>query len=252
MERLRDGGNTASLAEKTPARAEGNEKKLLRRDSRFSYACRQCNRCCSRKIIKLNPYEVARLSANRGISTTDFIRTFTLAHGTVLKLTDSGDCIFRTPRGCAVHPDRPLVCRLYPLGRHVGANGEESFSLLPPHPESEGVFGREGTVADYLDAQDAEPYMDSVGQYLALLGRMLTALRAAGPDATGEVPPAQGRSPEKADPGVRIGLEWLDMDLLVADHCARRGMPVPSTTEDKMAIHIQAVEARLDRLSKGG
>jgi Fe-S-cluster containining protein len=242
----------ASVTKKTSAKAEGSEKKLLRRDSPFSYVCRQCNRCCSKKIIKLNPYEVARLSANRGISTTNLIRTFTLAHGTVLKLTDSGECIFHTPQGCVVHPDRPLVCRLYPLGRHVGANGEESFSLLPPHPESAGVFGHDGTIADYLELQGAGPYIDSVGKYLSLLSHMLSALRADGAVEAKETLPVQNRSPERTDAGVRIGLEWLDMDLLVSDFCAHRGLSVPTRPEEKMTIHIRAIETKFDHLSQGG
>jgi Fe-S-cluster containining protein len=134
---------------KLQAKKKEKEKMLLRPDSPFSYVCGQC-RCCVDKLIKLNPYEVARLAANPGISTTEFIRTCTMAKGAVLKMNRRGECLFRTSKGCSVHPDRPLVCRLYPLGRHAPASsGEEVFSLL-----SEGRVGRDGTVADYLRTQE--------------------------------------------------------------------------------------------------
>jgi Fe-S-cluster containining protein len=97
------------------------------RDSPFSYDCHACRRCCHDKVIRLNPYEVARLAQNRGISTTVFLAQYTGAQGTVLKQVDHGACVFLTPEGCGVHADRPLVCRLYPLGRHVTSERGEDF-----------------------------------------------------------------------------------------------------------------------------
>jgi Fe-S-cluster containining protein len=246
------GCSNGNTDRKTAVKAEREEKKQLRRDSPFSYDCRQCNRCCTSKIIRINPYEVARLAANLGISTTDFIRTRTLAHGTVLKITGKGECIFRTLSGCSVHPDRPLVCRLYPLGRHVTAKGEESFSLLPPHPQSEGIFGHDGTVADYLENQGAEPYIDSVDQYLELLTRMLSTFRSDSTAAAGEAPNASDGTPKRADQSVQIGLEWLDMDLLVSEYCTGNGLEMPVSADEKMKVHIQAIETKLAMLKKGG
>ena len=46
--------------------------------------------------------------------------------------------LFLGERGCTVHADRPLVCRLYPLGRHIDEHGAESFYHLEPHPQTEG------------------------------------------------------------------------------------------------------------------
>jgi hypothetical protein len=87
------------------------------RDSAFSYTCHACSRCCHDKIIHLNPYEVARLAENRGVSTTEFLARYTENNGTALRRVEDGACVFLTPQGCGVHPDQPLVCRLYPLER---------------------------------------------------------------------------------------------------------------------------------------
>lgn len=249
---MKAGCSKANTEKKTAVNAEGKEKKQLCRNSPFSYVCLQCNRCCTNKIIKLNPYEVARLAANMGISTTDFIRNYTLAHGTVLKMTGKGECIFHTSSGCRVHADRPLVCRLYPLGRHVAAKGEESFSLLPPHPQSEGIFGHEGTVADYLKEQGAEPYIHSVDQYLSLLARMLSALHSDCTTAAGEASSTSGGAPKDADQSVRTGLEWLDMDLLVSAYCASNGLEMPVSADEKMKFHIHAIETQINSIEKGG
>ena len=65
-----------------------------------------------------------------------------------------------------MHPDRPLACRLYPLGRHVHSDGTESFFHVKPHPQSHGEFTRTGTVADFLVTQDAHPFIQASDEYL--------------------------------------------------------------------------------------
>jgi len=47
-----------------------------------------------------------------GLSTTEFIAGHTEAGGTVLRSKENGDCGFLNESGCAVHPDRPLACRI--------------------------------------------------------------------------------------------------------------------------------------------
>jgi Fe-S-cluster containining protein len=84
---------------------------------RFSYVCHACNRCCRNKAIRVSPYEILRLARHVGISTTQFIESYTEAGGTVLPSKENGDCCFLGERGYSVHPDRPLACRLYPLAR---------------------------------------------------------------------------------------------------------------------------------------
>ena len=38
----------------------------------FGYVCHRCMKCCHHKRIQLNPYEVARLARNRGMTTGEF------------------------------------------------------------------------------------------------------------------------------------------------------------------------------------
>ncbi len=123
----------------------------------FSYECNRCTRCCRDKRIRVNPYETYRLARALGLSTTAFLARHTTAQGTELARTNDGRCVFLGPEGCTVHADRPLVCRLYPLGRHVRDGEPDRFHHLEPHPESEGVFGESGTVGDCAASQGASP-----------------------------------------------------------------------------------------------
>ena len=49
----------------------------------FDYICQSCGRCCYDKDVRVNPYEVARLAANRGQTTTEFRAAWTLNKGSI-------------------------------------------------------------------------------------------------------------------------------------------------------------------------
>ncbi len=191
--------------------------------SAFSYECNRCTRCCSDKRIRVNPYEVYRLSRAVGVSTTDFLARHTVAQGTELARTDDGRCVFLGPGGCTVHTDRPLVCRLYPLGRQVSLGQPDRFIHLESHPESEGVFGEAGTVADYLAAQGAEPFMHAADVYLDLVASLAGAL--ARMDA------------QPVSPDDDLTSAWLDVDAVLS----RDGAPPSSNAEEAMALHRAAL-----------
>jgi uncharacterized protein len=217
------------------------------RDSAFSYTCHACSRCCHDKIIHLNPYEAARLAENRGISTTEFLSRYTAANGTALAQAGNGACVFLTPQGCGVHPDRPLVCRLYPLGRRVTAEGEETFHEVTPHPQTEGEYGTDGAVEEFLARQGVRPFIEAVDRYVEVVGRMAAALsRQVGGDSrlrqdVREVVDelAQGQEEEVPD--------WLDMDRVVGQYCAQRGLTIPPDIPGRMTLHIQAIEEWLQQ-----
>ena len=193
--------------------------------SAFSYECNRCTRCCSDKRIRVNPYETYRLSRAVGLSTTDFLARHTLEQGTELARTEDGRCVFLGPEGCTVHADRPLVCRLYPLGRQVSLGQPDRFHHLESHPQSEGVFGEAGTVADYLAAQGAEPFMRAADVYLDLVSEL------AGTLVELHEQPASAESD--------LSTAWLDVDAVLA----REGAPSPSNAEEAMALHRAALLA---------
>lgn len=207
------------------------------RQEAFGYVCRRCLKCCHHKRIQLNPYEVARLARNHGLTTTEFRAAWTEdGGGLVLRQTETGACVFLGSEGCTVHPDRPLVCRLYPLGRHVRADGSESFSHVEPHPQSRGEYTNRGTIADFLEEQGAGPFMDAADRYFFWLCDAQRHLADVGdPDAANAF-----------EEGEEIARELLDMDAAVARYCAATGIAEPTGIEARKQLHLTILYQQLE------
>jgi len=198
------------------------------RSTAFGYVCRRCSHCCRDKHIQLNPYEVARLARMKGISTGQFCARWTISgNGTALQQKNDGTCVFLGPHGCEVHNDRPLVCRLYPLGRHVRSDGFEFYTKHEGHPLSEGEFTECSTIADYLEAQGTKPYLvaqDGYFQWLCWAHEQV--------DLTLEAPNSKLR--EGGD-----DVDLLDMDSMIAKYCAATNEPEPDNIDDRVQLHLK-------------
>lgn len=200
---------------------------LHARETPFSYDCHGCGRCCHHKAIRVGPYEVARLADALGESTTVVLARYVAEDGATLETVESGACVFLDGGRCTVHHGRPLVCRLYPLGWGVGPSGAEAFVELQPHPQTEGVYGEAGSVADYLEAQGTEPYQRAAARYAAVFRRILAAAEREGPE------------PEPHPP-------LADVDAAVAAACEARGIFVPDHVETRVALHLEELHRWLD------
>lgn len=113
----------------------------LTEDSIFSFNCHHgvsCfNECCGDVNIFLTPYDIIRLKNNLGISSTEFLKKYTISPFdqnlkypvVLLKMQENErkSCHFVSPEGCTVYEDRPWSCRMYPLG--LASPGEESTEL---------------------------------------------------------------------------------------------------------------------------
>jgi Fe-S-cluster containining protein len=152
------------------------------RDGKFSYTCNQCGLCCRDQVITLSPYDVIRIARAAGIATGDAVRQYTLRHGSLLKFTDQRTCEALDGARCTIHHGRPLACRLYPLGLQRDPHGGETFVPIEPAAGSRGVYGedygKDGTVAEFLDAQGVDEYLHAIGQYRRLLPLMRDRIAA--------------------------------------------------------------------------
>lgn len=214
----------------------------LDRQTSFSFSCARCLHCCRNKRIQVNPYEVARLAANRSLDTGAFLERYTHNNGTFLNWDEEGRCVFLSSSGCEVHQDRPLVCRLYPLGRHVHPAGEEHFSEIEPDAECRGTYGSDDKIGTYLDDQGTAPFIAAAGRYLDLFWQLCLTLEEgmAEPGARDAVVGVfQGGV--SGEPLADSGL--ADLDAIVAVYCEKIALPVPESIEEKMTLHIQAVNA---------
>lgn len=212
----------------------------LMRDSAFAYDCHRCTRCCSEYRIPLGPFDLLLLSRQLHLTTTDFIHQH-MADGLYLRRRDDGSCEFLNEQGCSVHAGRPLVCRIYPLGRNV-AQGQESFSAMTPVAGSAGVWGASRTVQHYLEQQGALASIEGVELYLELHAQLLQRLQDAPPQAQ-EV--MLGVCSEFGA-GAIAPLGLLDPDATVERYCAQQGLPQPLELMDKARCHALALHAWMD------
>jgi len=206
------------------------EDDRLTRSSLFSYRCGFCSSCCRAKLIQVNPYEIAWLAAHLGISTTECIAEY--LDGVYLRRHEDGTCIFLNEKGCRVHAARPLVCRLYPLGRHVDASGAESFGHVPPMPQTLGAYGEHSTVQDWIAAQGAQPFIDAVDAYLDLFHRLFKMIE----EHEGS---AQGVDDWPQNAGAASMPRWMDIDLTLTDRADATG-----AIDRRMRLHIRVLEKR--------
>lgn len=225
----------------------------LDRESSFSFACGVCGRCCSGKIIMAGPHEILGMSRLLGIDTTQFLSLYTGNGGTTLRSVDNGCCVFLTVSGCRVHAERPLVCRLYPLGRTTDERGEERFAVFPKEPECKSVADKEGTIQAFLESQGVEPYLEWARFYGRLYRRMiglLDQIMAGEEPGSPAVDTASGAISAEPGDGLKPAhlSSWQDIDATLAEYCAEKGIRAPEGIKESIALHIRAIEEWLDDL----
>jgi hypothetical protein len=219
----------------------------LDRKSPFFFKCQKCSVCCSNRTIKLEPYELLRISRNLGITTKEFLKTYVEDKSPILCNKPNGECIFLASNGCGIHSHRPLVCRLYPLGLIWDSEGKERFSSMPPHPDCLGFYSDEGTVEAYLESQGVELYFyfekkyspiyqKIAAKFLSFRKQTLKAHHAWKLEGLG-------------DNSVTALLPHLfDIDTTVTAFCQKHRIELPVDLDEIVEAHIQALSVWLDIL----
>jgi len=210
------------------------------RDEAFGYVCRRCAKCCHNTLIQVDPYEIARLAGRFGQTTTEFRTSSTMdGAGVHLRQKENGACIFLGPEGCTVYSDRPLVCRVYPLGRHVDGEGKEHWIHVAPHPESLGEYSKEGTIGDYVAAQEIEPFTKATAAYTAWVGRAAAMIGSQQKEPEGD---------SKHDTSMKDAYHLIDMDAAIAGYCSSASIAPPTGIEARLELHLAILNRHLDEL----
>lgn len=130
------------------------------------------NACCANIDISLTPYDIIRLKKNLGISSTVFLRDYTVPYemekdsivGVKYRPVDGGTaCRFMQPEGCAVYEDRPTACRYYPVAllsmrRQDEYTDTQSYALVKEDHCKGHEENRSLTIAEYRKEQGVEEY----------------------------------------------------------------------------------------------
>ncbi|OGP56659.1 MAG: hypothetical protein A2V67_12795 [Deltaproteobacteria bacterium RBG_13_61_14] len=146
-------------------------------DDSFPFHCRPelaCfAACCSDLDLLLTPYDFLRLPPRLGLSVQAFRDRWTdTPFGERARLPliflrmqddEKNSCPFVSPAGCTIYSDRPLACRLYPLGlmsaQAGGGAGEDRFLFIQePHCLGHGEK-KPWTVREWLQDQCPDPYL---------------------------------------------------------------------------------------------
>jgi len=142
---------------------------ILTFESKFNFECHKgikCYKQCCRDVnIFLTPYDVLRMKNRLGLSSEDFLNTYTefLVSKTtglpvvVLKMGEDEDktCPFITSYGCSIYEDRPWACRMAPLD----VKGEGEYGFIFDRSRCLGRNeDREWTVEEWLSDQGIDVY----------------------------------------------------------------------------------------------
>lgn len=158
--------------------------------------------------------------------------------------------MFLTDKGCGVHADRPLVCRIYPLEQKLTGERDESFHHATPHPETRGVYGHSGTVNDFLIAQGVLPFLKVRDRYVAMVYRLLDILAHDVIDHEDAFEAAKAGFSDEASIQQAIG-NWLDLDVVVARHCQAHHLNEPTELEERLELYLEAMEVWINHHSTG-
>jgi Fe-S-cluster containining protein len=150
--------------------------KMITEDHVIQFSCHKgigCwNACCANIDISLTPYDIIRLKKRLGISSTEFLREYTVPYemekdgiaGVKFRPVDNGTaCRFMRPEGCAVYEDRPTACRYYPVAllsmrKQDEYTDTQSYALVKEDHCKGHEVERRLTIADYRKEQGVAEY----------------------------------------------------------------------------------------------
>ena len=149
------------------------------------------NACCRNIDIMLTPYDIIRLKKRLGITSTEFLRQYTVPFefgknsvaGVKYKPKEgTTECQFVTDEGCSVYEDRPTACRYYPVGllstRRQDENFDRASYALVTEDHCHGhQEDRKLTIDEYREEQGLEEY-DELGRPWR---QLILKVKSAGP-----------------------------------------------------------------------
>lgn len=150
--------------------------KVMEGDQKIRFSCHKgisCwNACCSNIDISLTPYDILRMKKRLGITSTEFLRDYTVPYemekdgiaGVKLRPVENGTaCRFMKPEGCGIYEDRPNACRYYPVAllsmrRQDEYVDRDSYALVKEDHCRGHDEDRTLTINEYRKEQGIEEY----------------------------------------------------------------------------------------------
>ena len=131
----------------------------LGKDDSFSFGCSRCGKCCrNREDILLTPLDLFKIARHLNKTITEILEEYCECYEgehsqlPVVRIEPREyrrTCPFAAKEGCRIHPVKPVVCALFPLGRMTDAMTKEFSYFL--HSVSCGSRRQTRTVRQWLD-----------------------------------------------------------------------------------------------------
>lgn len=175
---------------------EAYKEKILRDaprhalEDKFRFACHPgvpCfGKCCANINIFLTPYDVLRMKNAKGISSSEFLKEYTIPLSLgenqlpviLLKMNEDDEkkCPFVSDDGmCTIYNDRPWACRMYPIGlasskTGTGDEGEEFCFIVNESDELCKGFeeGNEISIGEWMGGQDVAEFNEKSASFMQL------------------------------------------------------------------------------------
>ena len=113
------------------------QKNLLQPEDTFLFGCKQCGNCCRNReeLITVTGYDIYNIAKAMGVSAAEAAMKYcTISPGQTsalpvahLKERLDGSCSLLRKGLCMVQKDKPIVCRLYPVGRYYDGKEQRYF-----------------------------------------------------------------------------------------------------------------------------
>lgn len=153
---------------------------LLRKNDTLPLTCSRKGTCCHGNQVWLNPWELRSLAEAKQMNVHQFQSLFCDLKGIRLKFDGEMDIrnkkacnLYNSEIGCTVHENRPLACRLFPLGRQIQENEIHYFYQGKSFPCIDGCKEvldlPQLTVENYLSGQQTLHFESAQNLYLEVM-----------------------------------------------------------------------------------
>ncbi|MCB5873878.1 YkgJ family cysteine cluster protein [Blautia producta] len=107
-------------------------------DEPFKFHCTQCGECCfnrDKEVILLSANDIFRIAKSLKLTPGETVKRYGFVYIgadsrlpiVILKTIDPmGQCVLLKENKCAVHDNKPVICAMFPIGRMLKINPEES------------------------------------------------------------------------------------------------------------------------------
>lgn len=154
-----------------------NQRQKITATEVLPLTCTREGTCCHGNQVLINPWELALLASHNKLTTKDFKNTFTEDGGIRLKFNGKENkylkkscSLYSEKIGCSSHENRPLACRLFPIGRQIQENKTEYFfegEQFPCFKECPNVMNLKSLkLEDYLKGQKIKNHEYAQDAYL--------------------------------------------------------------------------------------